>query len=119
MIQPAVDVPPMRFQERYRNNAAGMMKVAVGYTLPGHLAEFMLVTEEVIAGECLLPVPDSNLPFFAAALCEPISVRRIGAGPSPAHSTGFAACTAPPATRTPAWRRDHDCWRGADGAHAC
>ena len=73
VVQPAVDVPPIRFRERYRNNAAGMVKVAVGYTLPGHLAEFMLVTEEVIAGECLLPVPDVNLPFFAAALCEPIS----------------------------------------------
>lgn len=73
VVQPAVDVPPIRFRERYRNNAAGMVKVAVGYTLPGHLAEFMLVTEEVIAGGCLLPVPDANLPFFAAALCEPIS----------------------------------------------
>lgn len=73
VIQPAVDVAPMRFRERYHNQAAGMMKVAVGYTLPGHLAQFMLVTEEVIAGECLLPIPDSNLPFFAAALCEPIS----------------------------------------------
>ena len=73
VIQPAVDVPPMRFRERYRNHAAGMTKVAVGYTLPGHLAEFMLVTEEVIAGECLLPISESNLPFFAAALCEPIS----------------------------------------------
>lgn len=73
VIQPAVDVPPMRFRERYRNNAAGMVKVAVGYTLPGHLAEFMLVTEEVIVGECLLAIPDSKLPFFAAALCEPIS----------------------------------------------
>lgn len=73
VVQPAVEVPPMQFRERYRNQAAGMTKVAVGYTLPGHLAEFMLVTEEVIAGECLLPVSDANLPFFAAALCEPIS----------------------------------------------
>ena len=73
VIQPAVDVPPIRFRERYRNHAAGMVKVAVGYTLPGHLAEFMLVTEEAIAGNCLLPILDSKLPFFAAALCEPIS----------------------------------------------
>src|SRR5882724_8867743 len=63
VIQPAVDVPPMHFRERYRNNAEGMLKVAVGYTLPGNLAEFMLVSEEVIAGDCLLPIRDSSLPF--------------------------------------------------------
>jgi len=73
VVQPAVDVPPIRFRERYRNHAAGMVKVAVGYTLPGHLAQFMLVTEEAIAGECLLPISDANLPYFAAALSEPIS----------------------------------------------
>jgi L-iditol 2-dehydrogenase len=73
VIQPAVDVPPMRFRERYRNHAEGMEKVAVGYSLPGHLAEYMLVPEEVIAGECLLPIPDADLPYYAAALCEPIS----------------------------------------------
>jgi len=73
VIQPAVDVAPIGFRERYRDGAAGMTKVAVGYTLPGHLAEYMLVPEEVIAGECLLPIDDEQMPYFAAALCEPIS----------------------------------------------
>lgn len=73
VIQPAVDVAPIRHRERYRNNAIGMDKVAVGYTLPGHLAEYMLVPEEVIAGECLVPLPDPRLPYFNAALCEPVS----------------------------------------------
>lgn len=73
VIQPAVDVAPIRFRERYRNAGAGMDKVAVGYTLPGHLAEYMLVGEEVIAGGCMVPLGDSSLPFFSAALCEPIS----------------------------------------------
>lgn len=73
VIQPAVDVAPINNRERYHNQAAGMEKVAVGYTLPGHLGEYMLVPEEVIVGECLLPIVDSSMPYFAAALCEPIS----------------------------------------------
>jgi L-sorbose 1-phosphate reductase len=73
VIQPAVDHPPLSHRERFRDNAAGMTKVAVGYTLPGHLAEYTLVTEEILAADCLLPIPDENMPAFAAALAEPIS----------------------------------------------
>jgi threonine dehydrogenase-like Zn-dependent dehydrogenase len=72
-IQPAVDHPPINHRERYRNGGEGMQKVAVGYGLPGHLAQYMLVTEETIEAGCILPVPDESMPFFAAALCEPIS----------------------------------------------
>jgi threonine dehydrogenase-like Zn-dependent dehydrogenase len=72
-IQPAVDHPPINHRNRYRNNAKGMDKVAVGYTLPGHLAQYLLVTEETIAADCLLPIPDDKMPYYAAALCEPIS----------------------------------------------
>jgi threonine dehydrogenase-like Zn-dependent dehydrogenase len=72
-IQPAVDHAPINFRERYRNGGEGMSKVAVGYTLPGHLAQYQLVPEEVIAANCLLPVPDAKMPYFAAALAEPIS----------------------------------------------
>ncbi|THD49686.1 MAG: hypothetical protein E7774_00900 [Bradyrhizobium sp.] len=72
-IQPAVDHPPINHRERYRNNGEGMSKVAVGYTLPGHLAQYLLVSEEIIAAGCLLPVTDSGMPYFAAALAEPIS----------------------------------------------
>lgn len=71
--QPAVAHPPINHRERYARGGAGMEKVAIGYTLPGHLAEFMLVTEEAIAADCLLPLPADNIPFFAGALCEPLS----------------------------------------------
>jgi L-iditol 2-dehydrogenase len=50
-----------------------MLKVAVGYCLPGHFAQYILVTEETIAAGCVLPIPDETMPLFAAALCEPIS----------------------------------------------
>ena len=72
-IQPAVDHPPINHCERYRDGGKGMTKVAVGYTLPGHLAQYILVTEEVIAAGCLLPLPDQDMPYFAAGLAEPIS----------------------------------------------
>jgi L-iditol 2-dehydrogenase len=45
----------------------------VGYTLPGHLAQYMLVQEEVIAAGCLLPLPSADIPYFAASMAEPIS----------------------------------------------
>jgi len=72
-IQPAVDSPPINYRERYHNNGEGMFKVAVGYTLPGHLSEYMLIPEEVIKTDCLLPLPSDNIPYFAGALCEPFS----------------------------------------------
>ena len=72
-IQPAVDHPPINHRERFRDNGEGMLKVAVGYCLPGHLAQYLLVTEETIEAGCVLPVPDEDMPLFAAALCEPIS----------------------------------------------
>lgn len=71
--QPAVSHPPINHRERYRSGGAGMEKVAIGYSLPGHLAEYMLVTEEAIAADCLLPLPSDSIPFFAGALCEPLS----------------------------------------------
>lgn len=71
--QPAVDHPPINHRERYRNQGEGMHKVAVGYSLPGHLAQYMLITEETLAAECLVPMSDEKTPFFAGALCEPLS----------------------------------------------
>lgn len=73
VIQPAVDSPPINYCERYANNAEGMEKVAIGYSLPGHLAQYMLITEETIAADCLLPLPSDDIPYFAGALCEPLS----------------------------------------------
>jgi len=72
-IQPAVDVPPINHRERYRENAAAMTKCAVGYTLGGNLAEYLLIQEEVLDGMCLLPLPDDGLPYFAVSMAEPIS----------------------------------------------
>ncbi|MFA5864821.1 MAG: alcohol dehydrogenase catalytic domain-containing protein [Phycisphaerae bacterium] len=72
-IQPAVDVAPICHRERYNNNAAGMNKCAVGYTLNGNLAEYILIQEEVLQGQCLLPLPDETLSYFAVSMGEPIS----------------------------------------------
>jgi len=71
-IQPAVDLPPMTHRERYANNAEGMTKAAVGYTLSGMLAEYFLVPDEVLAGDCLIPLPNDDLPYYAVAIAEPI-----------------------------------------------
>jgi threonine dehydrogenase-like Zn-dependent dehydrogenase len=72
-IQPAVHVPPIRHRERYRNEARDMHRCAVGYTLGGHLAQYILIQEEVLEAGCLLPLPDQTLPHFAASMAEPIS----------------------------------------------
>jgi L-iditol 2-dehydrogenase len=73
VIQPAVDHAPINHRERYRNQAIGVNKVAAGYTLAGHLAEYILITEEVLQAGCLLPIPDAGVPFAHAAMSEPIS----------------------------------------------
>jgi threonine dehydrogenase-like Zn-dependent dehydrogenase len=73
VIQPAVDHPPINHPERYRDGGRGVAKVALGYTLPGHLAEYVLVTEETVAAGCLLPVRDPSFPFAHAAMSEPFS----------------------------------------------
>ncbi len=72
-IQPAVDVAPICHRERYRNNAEGMKKCAVGYTLNGNLAQYILIQEEVIEGQCLIPLPNDDLAYFAVSMAEPIS----------------------------------------------
>ncbi|MEJ2559071.1 MAG: alcohol dehydrogenase catalytic domain-containing protein, partial [Anaerolineae bacterium] len=63
VIQPAVDHAPINHRERYRNGAKGVEKIAVSYTLPGHLAEYILITEEILAADCLIPLPDAALPY--------------------------------------------------------
>jgi threonine dehydrogenase-like Zn-dependent dehydrogenase len=72
-IQPAVAVPPINHRERYKDNAAGMNKCAVGYTLGGNLAQYILIQEEVLQGQCLLPLPDDAMSYFAVSMAEPIS----------------------------------------------
>jgi len=73
VIQPAVPTGPRRYRERYRDNAKGVNKIAVGYTLPGLFAEYVLIPEEVIETGCLIPHPKDDIPFFGAALAEPLS----------------------------------------------
>jgi len=73
VLQPAVDHAPINHRERYRNGGEGIRKVAVGYTLNGHLAEYVLVTEEAIEAGCVLPLPRPDIPFAHAAASEPLS----------------------------------------------
>ncbi|MBN1798006.1 MAG: zinc-binding dehydrogenase [Spirochaetales bacterium] len=72
-LQPAVDLRPIVHRERYLNNARDMQKCAVGYTLGGCLARYILIQEEVLEGGCLIPLSDDDIPYFAAALAEPVS----------------------------------------------
>jgi threonine dehydrogenase-like Zn-dependent dehydrogenase len=72
-VQPAVDVAPICHRERYNNNAAGMTKCAVGYSLGGNLAEYILIQEEVLEGQCLLSLPGDDMSYFAVSMAEPIS----------------------------------------------
>ena len=72
-VQPAVDIAPINHLERYTDNGRGVAKVAVGYCLPGLLAEYILLPEEVLEAGCLLPLPSDDLPAGHAAIAEPIS----------------------------------------------
>jgi len=72
-VQPAVPSGPKRHLDRYRGNAEGIEKIAIGYTLPGLYAEYVLIDPEVIETSCLVPVPWEGLAHFAAGLSEPIS----------------------------------------------
>lgn len=73
VIQPAVSYPPINHRERYRDSARGVGKIAVGYTLGGHLAEYILIGEEILAAECLRPIHSPRLAHAHAALSEPLS----------------------------------------------
>jgi threonine dehydrogenase-like Zn-dependent dehydrogenase len=73
VIQPAVNHPPTNHLERYRDGGRGVAKVAVGYTMPGHLAEYILIMEETVAAGCLLPIRVPSFPFAHAAMSEPLS----------------------------------------------
>jgi L-iditol 2-dehydrogenase len=71
--QPAVDHTPVNHRERYRDGARGVEKIAIGYTLGGNLAEYILITEEILAAGCLLPVTDPAMAYAHASLAEPLS----------------------------------------------
>lgn len=73
VVQPAVDHAPVNHLDRYGGGGTGINKIACGYTLPGHLAQYMLIPEEVLLAHALVPVPDGAMPYAHAAIAEPIS----------------------------------------------
>jgi threonine dehydrogenase-like Zn-dependent dehydrogenase len=72
-VQPAVEHSPINHPERYRDGGRGIAKIAAGYTLPGFLAEYVLIPEEVLLAGCLLPVPDPTMAYAHVAVSEPLS----------------------------------------------
>jgi L-iditol 2-dehydrogenase len=71
-LQPAVNSGPINFLDRY-SNPESVQKVAVGYTLGGLFAEYILIQEEVIETDSLIAYDTSRIPYFAAAFSEPLS----------------------------------------------
>lgn len=71
-VQPAINIGPINHRERY-TNALALEKVAIGYTLGGLFAEYMLITEEVIRTDSLIPYDTGKVPYFAMAFSEPLS----------------------------------------------
>jgi threonine dehydrogenase-like Zn-dependent dehydrogenase len=67
-----VDHEPINFRERY-SDPATMKKTAVGYTLGGTFAEYLLVQEEVIEAGCLVELPAQDLGHYEVSLSEPLS----------------------------------------------
>jgi len=72
-IQPAVDTRPINHLGRYNDNGKSVEKMGVGYTLPGQLAEYILIQEEIMEGNCIVPLKDDDIPNFAVSMAEPIS----------------------------------------------
>ncbi len=71
-LQPAINCGPINYRERYQNSDS-IEKIAVGYTLGGFFAEYILITEEIIETESLIRFDASKVPYFAAAFSEPLS----------------------------------------------
>lgn len=72
-VQPAIDTGPIANRDWYPNHGDGIRKVAIGYTLPGLLAEFVLIGEEAIGTGCLIPLSGGVVAAAHAAIAEPIS----------------------------------------------
>lgn len=73
VVQPAVDHAPVNNLERYGAGAETIRKIAVGYTLSGLLAEYVLIDEAVLDASCLVPLPVATLPAAHVAIAEPLS----------------------------------------------
>ncbi|MBN2455005.1 MAG: zinc-binding dehydrogenase [Sedimentisphaerales bacterium] len=72
-IQPSLNTAPVVHRDRYNNNAEGIHKCAVGYTIGGHLGQYICVQEEVFKADCLLQLPDDEMAYFEVSMAEPIS----------------------------------------------
>jgi L-iditol 2-dehydrogenase len=72
-VQPAIDAAPVTNRDWYPNHGQGIRKVAIGYTLPGLLAEYVLIGQEAIDAGCLIPLEGAAIPAAHAAIAEPIS----------------------------------------------
>ncbi len=73
VLQPAIKSSPIHYRERYANHAEGIDRIAIGYTLGGLFAEYILITEEVIQTKSIMPYNSEKIPYFAAAFSEPLS----------------------------------------------
>ncbi len=72
-IQPAVDYHPINHLERYDDNGKDVKKMGVGYTLPGQLAQYVLIQEEVLEAGCLIELPRDDMSYFSVSMAEPVS----------------------------------------------
>ena len=76
VVAPNLPGPPRFDRDRYGARPEEVSRVSVGFTLPGLLAEYVLLREDVLeAAGHLVPIsaPPSVLPHFGAALAEPFS----------------------------------------------
>jgi threonine dehydrogenase-like Zn-dependent dehydrogenase len=71
-LQPAINAGPINCQDRYPNPES-VRKVAIGYSLGGLFAEYILILEEVIETDSIIAYDASKIPYFAAAFSEPLS----------------------------------------------
>lgn len=71
-IQPSVEHSPINFRERYRHPDR-LNKLAVGYTLGGTFAQYLLILEEVIESNCLVKLPSQRLSYYEISMSEPLS----------------------------------------------
>ncbi len=71
-LQPAINAGPINNLDRYLNPKT-VRKTAVGYSLGGLFAEYILIMEEVIGTGSLIPYDPAKIPYFAAAFSEPLS----------------------------------------------
>lgn len=72
-IQPPVRCSPINYRDNYSDGGKGIERLAVGYTLGGHYAQYMLIVEEIIQNNALVSLPDGDMPYFAVSLGEPMS----------------------------------------------